>query len=303
MVDEIEDSYFSEREGVVPTAEEAEIGQSFWAGFVALISQRIGNNGFAESFPLCCSDTGLPHDTDVQTLGCLFSAEIHSLKWPLDPGAMPQTAEVLDSAEFFWRHVSEVTDRRGHSSRSWGFQHYHFIAFDRALGRSNYRSDVNRLLRRCAHPYFLDDCGKARRRLAPTVQTIIRKTHFRTGDAELDRLLVEACEKFESPDLTVQREALERLWDSWERLKSLMLPDKADSTKKLLDEFVAEPQLRQKVESDARDLTWIGNNLMIRHSEVSKPQVARTEHVDYLFLRLFALMSSILKARGWTVIS
>lgn len=301
MADEIEDSYFSEREGAVPPAEVIEIGPNFWAGFVALVTQRIWNNAFAESFPLCCSDTNLPNDSDAQSLGSLFSAEVHCVGWPLDPTSKPGTHDILDSVEFFWRHVSEVTERRAHSSRSWGYQHDHFVAFDRALGRSGYRNDVNRLFRRCAHPYFLDDSGKVRRRLTGTVQSVIRRTHFRTGDGDLDRLLAEACEKFESPDLAIQRESLERLWDAWERLKSMLHSDKAESTKKLLDEFVGEPQLRQKVESDARDLTWIGNNVMIRHMEVNKPQIAKTEHVDYLFLRLFALMSSILKARGWTI--
>jgi hypothetical protein len=296
---EFEDRYFSEREGEVPAADQSDVGSEFWGGLVSLVQQRIGNNAFAESFPVTCSDTGLPHDTDVRSMGRLFKAEIRTIEWPLDAESIPTTSNALNAIEFFWRNVSEVTDKRAHTSRSWGFQHHHLISFDRTVGRREFCEDVNRLLRRCAHPYYVDERGRARRRLAPTAQAAIRKTHFQTGDADLDRLLSDACEKFESPDISTQREALEKLWDAWERLKSVLSANKASSVKRLLDEFVAEPRLRGKVESDANDLTWIGNNLMIRHTEVDRPAITQSEHVDYLFLRLFALISSILRSRGW----
>ena len=302
MVNEMEDAYFSEREGQVLPAHETQIGSIFWGGFVTLVEQRLRSGAFAESFPICCSDTGLPCDSDSEGLGRLFKAEIKSIDWPLNSTSTPNTSDLLNAIEFFWRHVSQVFAHSGHSSPSWGFQHHHYISFDRSLGRKEYKNDVNRLLRRCAHPYLLDELGKAKRRLLPLVQAVIRATQFRTSDSELDRLLCEACEKFESPDLVTQREALKRLWDAWERLKSLLLPsDKAESTKKLLDEFVQEAQLREKVEEDARALTWIGNNLMIRHTEVNRPPIPKSEHVDYLSLRLLALVSSILKSRGWIV--
>ena len=296
----MDDSYFSEREGQDAEADRMAIGADFWGGFVSIVAQRLGNGGFAEDFPICCSDTGLAHDCDRQAVGLRLRAEVRSIDWPLDPFQNVSTLDVLDSAEFFWRHISNVTERKGHSSRSWGFQHHHFVAFDRAKGREDYRVDVNRLLRRCRHPYTLDESGKVKRRLIPTFQNLVRKGHFRTGDSELDRLLSEACDKFESPDIVVRRESLERLWDAWERLKSMCIPgDKAASVRKLLDDFVSEPQLRKIVEADADGLTKLGNALMIRHTEVDKPPITHPQHVDYVFLRLFALITSILNGKGW----
>lgn len=92
-------------------------------------------------------------------------------------------------------------------------------------------------------------------------------TGFNTGDLILNELLSTAREKFLNRDLKVRREALEKLWDAWERLKSLSDPaDKKKSVKILLDRVTAEPNLRERVEAEARQLTEIGNNFFIRHT-------------------------------------
>jgi len=44
---------------------------------------------------------------------------------------------------------------------------------------------------------------------------------FKTGDGELDRLLETAREKFFNKSLDVRKEGLEKLWDAWERLKTV----------------------------------------------------------------------------------
>ena len=64
---------------------------------------------------------------------------------------------------------------------------------------------------------------------------------FNTGDQTLNELLQAAREKFLNRDLTVRREALEKLWDAWERLKSLFDPnDKRRSVAMLLDRRVCK---------------------------------------------------------------
>ena len=112
-------------------------------------------------------------------------------------------------------------------------------------------------------------------------------------------MLEEARKKYLSPDPRLRREALERLWDAWERLKSLDDPaDKKRSTGKLLDKAAAEPTLRKCLEEEARQLTSIGNTFLIRHSEVSKVPIQEIPHVDYLFHRMFSLINLVLATRG-----
>ena len=92
---------------------------------------------------------------------------------------------------------------------------------------------------------------------------------------------------------------MEKLWDAWERLKSLSDPkDKKRSVELLLDRASAEPTLRGRIELEARQLTDIGNNFMIRHTEVTKPPITESIHVDYLFHRLFSFIRMLLQANG-----
>ena len=49
------------------------------------------------------------------------------------------------------------------------------------------------------------------------------------------------------------------------------------------------------MEGEARELTNIGNTFMIRHSETEKVPIKESEHVDYLFHRMFALILMILR--------
>ena len=68
--------------------------------------------------------------------------------------------------------------------------------------------------------------------------------------------------------------------------------------KALLDKGAGEPTFRQVLEDEAVRLTKVGNDFMIRHTEVGKVAVADSIHVDYLFERLFSLVQLLLKASG-----
>ena len=119
---------------------------------------------------------------------------------------------------------------------------------------------------------------------------------FQTGDDVLDGLLETARSKFLSHDPNVRRESLEKLWDAWERLKTLDTPsNKRLSIQNLLDQVASEPTYRSVLESEARALTEIGNTFQIRHHEVGKPSVSVDTQVDYLFHRLFAFILLILQ--------
>ncbi len=94
----------------------------------------------------------------------------------------------------------------------------------------------------------------------------------------------------------MRRESLESLWDAWERLKTLEPGrDKKESTARILDRASQEPVFRGVLETEARLLTDIGNNFMIRHAEINKTPINDDEHVDFLFHRLFAVIRLLLR--------
>jgi hypothetical protein len=136
-------------------------------------------------------------------------------------------------------------------------------------------------------------------RLAPTVlREMLQAATFQTGDSTLDSILESARVKFLNPNPQIRREALEKLWDAWERLKTIEAgDDKKSQVKNLLDKAAAESNFRKLLETEAKALTDIGNNFLIRHSETNRTPIGPEPHVDYLFHRLFSLVWMVLKTR------
>ncbi len=119
-----------------------------------------------------------------------------------------------------------------------------------------------------------------------------------SGDATLDSLLRDACLKFKDPAPKARAEATEKLWDAWERLKSLEVQgNKRLSVALLLDQASLEPVFRSYLEAEAKSLTEIGNAFHIRHFETDKVSLSQPEQFDYLFHRLYALMHFLLFSR------
>jgi hypothetical protein len=66
----------------------------------------------------------------------------------------------------------------------------------------------------------------------------------------------------------------------------------------LLKKAAAEPNFCKTLHNEALELTRIGNDFTIRHSETYKVPLELSEHVDYLFHRLFALIRLLLRTTG-----
>lgn len=146
--------------------------------------------------------------------------------------------------------------------------------------------------------FSLEEDGRVSRLAPPVLDEELRRATFNTGDATLDALLESARAKFLSPDPATRREALEKLWDAWERLKTLEPGgDKKASTIALLNKAADEPKYRDVLEQEANTLTKIGNSFRIRHSETSQVEIRTEDQVDYLFHRLLALILLLIRAR------
>ena len=85
------------------------------------------------------------------------------------------------------------------------------------------------------------------------------------------------------------------MFDSWERIKTLADNNKAKSAKLVLDRASPDPAFRQLIEKEAFELREIGNSYLLRHHERSQTPVIDTDHVDYLFHRLYALVDLVIR--------
>ena len=298
--------YFSDKERGPKPRIDGIVSPSAWGGIVAQIQSLISSGAFGNQFPETCPDGSVIVGTDYHAFELAAKAEIPNIAWPLqttvrlqedflsdeEPYA-PDTLDILDLIELCYTCVAKPIQGGYHKF----FQHYH-LSFDIETGQMEYRNRINRIFSRNGLVYELNEDGSIIRLAPPVLREELSNIIFSTKDSTLNRMLEESRTKFLNPDPTVRHEALERLWDSWERLKTLEEPNnKKQSVSKLLDQAAQEKVFRTLIENDAKELTSIGNNFHIRHSEITKTEITNDAHIDYLFHRLFSMIHLLLRTK------
>ena len=182
------------------------------------------------------------------------------------------------------------------------FQHHHLV-FDVEAGRHEFTDAVNRIFRRNGLAYELTSLGEVRR-LAPPVlrEALVVQRCSPTGDPQLDT----KCWKRPGGSFSTRtRPCGAKLSRSSGMRGSASRRSSRDVTRKpgiriLLDKAAgpSRPLFRDVLEKDARAVTDIGNDFMIRHSETTKEPLTCSDQVDYLFHRLFALIRLVLRTTG-----
>ncbi|MFZ2124249.1 MAG: hypothetical protein WA012_00180 [Rhodoferax sp.] len=299
--------YFSDREnGPVARTEEV-ITPVVWAAIVATVQGLINSGAFGQRFPERCADGQAICGCDENAFGAAVVGEVRGLEWPLqttskvedgfsfqwEPFA-PDTLLILDFVAFAHAMVAKPIQREHHK-----FLRHDHLAFDQEAGQEEFRDTINRYFARNGLAFEMQPTGRIVRVLPPVIDLALRRTMFNTGDRTLDVLLEEAKTKFSDPNSLIRREALERLWDGWERLKSLAdSSNKKNSVHLMLSAVTTEPALYARLDAEAHQLTSIGNDHLIRHYAVNQKPVIDADHVDYLFHRLFAMIQLMLKKKA-----
>lgn len=131
---------------------------------------------------------------------------------------------------------------------------------------------------------------------APEALALAIRARPRSSDAVLDALLDEACAAFLDPAPQAHRRAVERLWDAWERAKTLHGSNKSTSAELMLDAAaVPGSAFRAMLAVEAKELTRIGNDFHIRHHETNRTPLNDPAQVDYLFHRMLAMLQLVVR--------
>lgn len=288
-------NYFTEREfGQRPAVSET-IDARVWEALQAAIDMRLDDGAFGYRFTAQCPDGDGPCGCDRLAFARFVKAEVPWTDWPLQLGELPETPVILDLLEFCASAVGEPILGSYHS-----YQHHHHMQWDRNAGLMKFVAEVNLLFRRNGIAFKLDDTGRAERILPPPVAQALGWQMFSTSDDELDRLLEYARLHFLSPKLDDRRDATEKLWDAFERMKTLEPGvDKKAQADALLDRAAAPgSKMRYALGEEAKALTDVGNSLRIRHSEIAQEMIERSEQLDWLFVRLFSFLRLLLLSSG-----
>jgi hypothetical protein len=203
----------------------------------------------------------------------------------LNEYSVPPTPAVLDLLEFMCRHSSEPSNANYHSF----FKHHH-LRFDRGKGRAAFRESANRLLARGGLAYELDSDGRVRRRLPRVIAARLASELPSTVDQTFDELVRAAVERYLDPDPSLRRDGLEKLWDAFERIKTILDENKKTGAELLLANATGgATEEAELLRTEMRALTDIGNQFRIRHHETRATDLT-PPLIDYLFTRMYALL-------------
>lgn len=290
-------AYFSEREGDLPPQTTDVPTKEFIAALVGYLNRLCDNGSFAGGWPTRCPDEGHPiTGTNTAAFWQAALSFVHlQTQNPDNLVDEPNPIRVLNLIEFAHEHVGLAVQRAFHDY----FGHDHLQFFPGAF-QPEYRNDINNLLERYGLAFRLEPNGVVVRLVPPTFAEIVG-VGFHTGDNILNDLLEDAVRRFKSPDPAVRREAVERLWDAFELLKTIEIPGdntKAASADQLLGKASSKAEVKTLLEAEFKALTKVGNDFMIRHHETNKITIDTDVDFDYLFQRMFAVIWKVLKATG-----
>ncbi len=285
-----------------------DISANAWKGLTALIRRRIDDGSLARAFPLrdCPDGHGRITGTDKEMFLDSINAHIPGLTGsPLNANKPQSTVNALDIVDFVALHIDQPSHSDSHSF----FGHSHLFfgnrnadPFDDALtpGQEQFQRDIDLLFARNGIAFTLGDDLRVRRLGPPEARPLISDFKPKTGDSTLDSKIDDAVTRFLSRNPIDRRDSLEKLWDAFERLKTLELGgQKKDSVSKLLDRaaFDSTP-FRELLEAEFRTLTNIGNTFSIRHHGHDQDDLPGDAVVDYVFIRLAALIALVLRQTG-----
>ena len=102
-----------------------------------------------------------------------------------------------------------------------------------------------------------------------------------------------AIEKHMQPNLQSHKDAVEKLWDVLERLKTYYADlDKRQSADKIIEDMACgQDAYKTLFSTEFKELTTIGNDFRIRHHETNKIDIVDIRHYDYFFNRCLALIA------------
>jgi hypothetical protein len=231
--------YFSDKEDKSKPQTLDSVTPAAWGGIVALIQSLIATGAFGNQYPEMCPDGNGSTGTDEQSFVLALKAEVPKIQWPLQttereswekkPWA-PGTMIALDLIQFCYQAVAKPIQVGYHSF----FRHHH-LSFDEETGKESFLEKIITIFRRNDIAFVLEHDGAIKRIIPEQFKNFI-STHIRTGDTILDNMIDDAQNKFLNPDTKIRKEAIERLWDCWKRIKTLEDPtNKKKSVSTLLD--------------------------------------------------------------------
>lgn len=281
---------YSDRTGMALPRDQNVLPEATAQGLLNLVQTKIDADWFAHCFPEQCPDGNGISGTNAQALRVDLQALIPQLSYPLLTSDGYDDEAIFDLLEYAAQRLALAEPDGWHS-----YHRHNELKFDEAKGRRRFRDEVNQMLSRGRAAYEMDSSLQVQRIGTPEVRQVLADLNPDTGDQGLDTLIVDSRALFMSYREGDRKLGLEKLWDAFERLKTIDLPggDKKASAQRLLAHVADEP-FRDLLETEMLALTKIGNSFNLRHHETDKNAVP-PEAYDYLYSRMGSLIITLLR--------
>jgi len=198
---------------------------------------------------------------------------------------------LLDLIEFIGENCRDISVGSFHSY----FGHHHIRLLETNDVSVVFRNDINEVFQKTGLLYTLTENMTVERiveysTISPEVETAISSVK----EPGLKDLLDEAISLFKQPNPAMRNDAVEKIWDALERLKTYYttLDKKASVTKIVTEMSAGQSEFEQLFSAEFATLTKIGNDYRIRHHETNKIDINDIRYYDYFFNRCLALIAT-----------
>lgn len=254
------------------------IGVDFCRAIVAYFKKLYESEYFSVEFPSLVGVQNPLRDinaTIVQELGTdlnLFQRDYYE----------PSTT--LDLIMFFYQYVSKPIS--------------HDI-YDEYDGKSEYTETINKMFDQFKLLFILDN-GAIKELKSEVLDEAILTLDFVIPDAEVEKLIHQAIEKFYSSDADERIIAVEKIVDAYERISTWEDTDKKKSLQKMYDKIVAGDTAKGEILKDDFTIAWnSAHEFTIRHKGTDWALLQDKDCVEYLFYTYFNIVRFILVKYGY----
>ena len=201
---------------------------------------------------------------------------------------------LIDLIEFVAQNIRDITRRSHHS-----FYKHDDLSFGTTNGTAlKFIDEINAIFDKTGLLYRItNDLEIERIEEIAVLSEEIETAIGAVTELGLKELLIIAIRKHKSPYPDDQKDAVEKIWDALERLKTYYTTmDKKNSAAKIVDNMAGgKAEYVTLFNAEFKALTDIGNNFRIRHHETNKVDITDIRHYDYFFNRCLSLISTAIQ--------
>ena len=265
----------------------------------------------AWKYPLCCQDDGVSiYNYSEHKLLRALKYEIPNLiDEKYNDFVRPEISQnwqtkewtrnydqyaILDLAEFVYKNAKDYEGVKEHKF----YGHTHICFNKKWYAKGNFRYKLNELFEKTGLLYHMNDDGEIERVVSnEAVLSQLKEESSHSDDHSLKELIGSAISFYLKPDISNIQIALEKIWDAFERIKTIYADlEKNESADKLIEVVSnGEENYKKLLLNEFNQLTIIGNNFRIRHHETNKIEIVDNRHKEYLFNRCCSLLLQCLR--------